>query len=99
MAWTLKELSMDETRKKIDGLLSQFKLPPFARISWEKDELCVHIDKGGKSEFRLSFQKDGDCINIKETKRQVALLHKPFASQVQKVVDDTLKKVGAKNVA
>lgn len=93
---------VDHDIKKAKSLLKDILDKELAKsyisTSWKDDELTIRIDKGGTSEFKFNLTEhaNGKCL-IQETKRAVALLHKPFAGEVQKTVDRLLvDKMGAK---
>jgi hypothetical protein len=53
----------------------------------------------GLSEICLELKTQGDSVCIQEIKRKIALMHKPFAAEVEKMVEDILgNKLGAKKV-
>jgi hypothetical protein len=95
MNWNVKGSTVDNAKQSIEAAVSKIGLPSFAKFVWENDELCVQIDKAGKSEFRLCLMQQGDTVNIAETKRSISFMHKPFVSKVESVVGQIMAAVGA----
>ncbi len=96
MNWSVEGKTADVIRQSIDAALNQMGIPSFAQVGWEKDELCVRIDKAGKSEFRMRLKTDGSKIKIEETKRDISFMHKPFVGKVESFVEQVMNTVGAK---
>jgi len=67
---------------------------------WNGNELLLKIEKVGTSKIYFEFAEMGDkSTTIKEKKREIAMMHKPFASEVEKMVDSILvDKMGAKRI-
>lgn len=94
--WTIPEKTLDTAKQVIDSTLSKMPIPSFAQVSWDKDELCVKIDKAGKSEFRMAIKPEGSGVKVVETKRDIAFMHKPFVSKVEGFVQEVMDMVGAR---
>jgi hypothetical protein len=43
----------------------------------------------------VKLQPNGDTVKISEVKRKVALFHKPFVGEVEKMIDELMHQVGA----
>ena len=86
----------DDVKSTVEGLLKSKGLPSFAEVIWQGNEMCVKIDKGGKSEFRLALKQTGTDTSVVEVKRDIAFLHKPFVGKVETFVDDIMSALGAK---
>jgi len=95
MSWTFKNTNASDAKNSLQKELQAAGVPSFADISWEQDTMLVKIDKGGKSEFKLTLQASGTDVQFVETKRNVALFHKPFVGKVESFVDSVLTKAGA----
>jgi hypothetical protein len=95
ISWTFRNLSIDEAKTLLQKELQAAGVPSFANISWEQNTMLVRIEKGGKSEFKMSLQTLGTDTKFIETKRDVAFLHKPFVGRVETFVDQILNKAGA----
>jgi hypothetical protein len=95
MCWTFKNTNAVDAKTILQRELQAMGVPSFANVSWEQDTMLVKIDKGGKSEFKLTLQSNGSDVKFVETKREVALFHKPFIGKVESFVDSILTKAGA----
>ncbi|MFZ9520418.1 MAG: hypothetical protein ACO3A4_08070 [Silvanigrellaceae bacterium] len=95
MSWTFRNVSADEAKSLLQKELQAIGVPSFASVSWEQNTMLVRIDKGGKSEFKIALQSQGADTKFIETKRDVALFHKPFVGKVESFVDQILNKAGA----
>ena len=87
--------SLDDVKSTVEGALKSKGLPSFAEVVWQGNEMCVKIDKGGKSEFRLALKQSGADTSVVEVKRDVAFLHKPFVSKVESFVTELMSSLGA----
>jgi hypothetical protein len=95
MSWTIPKKTVELARTALETEIAKAALPSFAQIIWENNELCVKIDKAGKSEFRMALKPEGDNVKMIETKRDVALFHRPFVDKVEGYVQQILSGVGA----
>lgn len=95
LTWTVKQKNIENVKTDIDSSLKKMSLPSFANVCWEGNELCVRIEKGGKSEFRLGVNPAGTDVKITETKRNISFLHKPFVGRVESVVEQIMGDIGA----
>lgn len=95
MSWMFRNLSTDEAKSLLQRELQAAGVPSFATISWEQNTMLVRIEKGGKSEFKIALQSQGSDTKFVETKRDVAMFHKPFVGRVESFVDQILNKAGA----
>ena len=94
--WKVPNKSAEEVKTAVEGLLKSKGLPSFADVTWQGQEMCVRIDKGGKSEFRLALKPgSGGTTDVVEVKRDVAFLHKPFVSKVESFVGEIMGALGA----
>ena len=93
--WNCPNLNVDSLKSQLETALKSKGLPSFADIVWAGNELCVRIDKGGKSEFRLALQQKGSDASVVEVKRDVAFLHKPFVGKVESYVGEIMSQIGA----
>lgn len=94
--FTITGKSCADVKSTVEGILKTKGLPSFAEVSWQGHEMCVKIDKGGKSEFKLALKQSGNDTSVVEVKRDVAFLHKPFVSKVETFVDEVMSVLGAK---
>ncbi|MBX9704497.1 MAG: hypothetical protein K2X39_10125 [Silvanigrellaceae bacterium] len=90
--------SIDTLKKEITDEIGKKITKDWIKTSWNENELLVRIEKGSSSEFAISLIADEGEVNIKESRRKIALLHKPFSGEVEKAIDSILKNVGAKKV-
>lgn len=95
MSWTFRNTNTNDAKNLLQRELQAAGVPSFAMVSWEQDTMLVKIDKGGKSEFKLTLQSSGSDVRFVETKRDVALFHKPFIGKVENFVDSVLSRAGA----
>jgi len=95
MCWNFKNTNTLDAKTILQRELQAVGVPSFANVSWEQDTMRVKIDKGGKSEFKLTLQSNGSDVKFVETKREIALFHKPFIGKVESFVDSVLTKAGA----
>lgn len=98
MSWTFKNTNASDAKNVLLRELQSAGVPSFADVSWEQDTMLVKIDKGGKSEFKLTLKSNGSDVHFVETKRDIAFLHKPFVGKVESFVDSILTKAGAAKV-
>lgn len=96
LGWIFAQKKLDEVKTAVQAELTKSGIPSFASVAWEANELCVKIDKGGKSEFRMALKDAGTDTRLVETKRDIAFLHKPFVGKVESFVDQLMSQVGAK---
>lgn len=94
--WIVAGKTCEEVKSKIEAELKSKGLPSFADVSWQDNDLCVRIDKGGKSEFRIALKQNGADTNVVEVKRDIAFLHKPFVGKVESFVGDMMDSMGAR---
>ncbi|NBO37224.1 hypothetical protein EBU99_01435 [bacterium] len=95
MSWTFRNVSSNDAKTILQRELQAAGVPSFANVSWEQNSMFVKIDKGGKSQFVLTLESNGSDTKFVETKRDVALFHKPFVGKVESFVDQILTKAGA----
>ncbi len=51
-SWWMHHILAELPRTALESEIAQAVLTSFAQRIWENNELCVKIDKAGKSEFR-----------------------------------------------
>jgi hypothetical protein len=90
--------SLNQAKSELNTTLSQKIKKDYVKVEWRGDDLLVSIDKGGKSEFHISLKPEGDTVSLKEVKRNIAFLHKPFVSEVERMIDDIIGSIGGKRV-
>ena len=95
-SWIIQNTDVDKVKKLLSETMQKSDVPTFVKTTWEQNELCVKVDKNGKSEFRLALSAEGEKVKIFETKRSVALLHKPFVGRVESFLSSLMKDCGAK---
>lgn len=95
MNWVVKQKSVDQVKKDIDSFISKTTVPQFVSVGWDGNDLCVRVEKGGKSEFRIAVKPAGQDVQIVETKRDISFLHKPFVGKVEGVVAQIMSDAGA----
>jgi hypothetical protein len=93
--WKVSGKSCDEVKSALLATLKTHPVPSFAEITWVNNEMCVKIDKAGKSEFKLGLQQVNGETKIVETKRDIAFMHKPFVGKVESYVGELMAKIGA----
>ncbi|WP_186646469.1 hypothetical protein [Fluviispira vulneris] len=80
----------------IDILAREIK-KDYVHTSWDNNDLIIEIKKMGSSKINIAFKEIGNEVRINEVKRNIAMMHKPFTAEVEKMVDDILvNKLGAK---
>lgn len=92
--WRCEEKDQDAVRSALDKAIKKIHLPDFAKVHWEGQELCILIDQGGRSELRLRVQPGEGGTDAKETKRSIALLHRPFTRKVEEVIERVMHEAG-----
>ncbi len=96
--WEIQETDLELCKTKINEAIQLAGLPDFAKVVWDKNEMCVRIEKAGKSEFRLALKSESGKVKLVESKRDVSFMHKPFVPRVEGVVDNVMSKIGAKKI-
>lgn len=94
MRWKTDKVGADDVKESLSAAISQANIPSFAKISWNGPELMVRIEQGGTSEIRLKIESDGKGAAVTETKRSIALLHRPFAKTVEAFVERVMSEAG-----
>ncbi len=92
-SWSLPGKNADAVKELVQKELSSSDLPSSARIDWVGHDLQVTIEKAGKSSFTLSLNESNGSTTVTETKRSIALMHKPFVGRVEGFVDELFQKV------
>ena len=95
-SWVIINSDIEKAKKSLMESMKKSEMPSFIKTNWEQNELCVRVEKNGKSEIRLALLAEGDKIKIIETKRSVALLHKPFVGRVETFLNGLMQECGAK---
>ncbi len=89
-----KELASVKT--ELTGLIAKEIKKDYVKTSWNNNELIIKIEKMGTSEICIELKNDNGSVSICEVRRKIAMMHKPFAGEVEKMVDDILgNKLGA----
>ena len=90
---------IDSVKTRLLDILKTEIKKSYVKTSWNQNELVIRIEKMGTSEIKIQLsENDSKCL-IQESKRNVAMMHKPFISEVEKIVDDLLlNKLGAKKM-
>ncbi len=91
------EGSAEAIKSKLTDILAREIKKPYVKTSWNQHELLIRIEKMGSSEIKIQLaEANGNCT-IQEAKRSIAMMHKAFIGEVEKIVDDLLtNKLGAK---
>lgn len=90
---------VETIKSKLSSILSSEIKKPYVKTSWSEHELIIRIEKMGTSEIKILLkEQNGKCL-IQESKRSISMMHKPFISEVERIVDDLLlNKLGASKV-
>lgn len=91
--WTIPNKSASQARTSLEKHLNSSELPSSARLDWIGNDLQVTIEKAGKSQFTLSLEENGGSTVVKESRRSIALMHKPFVGRVESFIDELIGKV------
>lgn len=93
------EKNLEDVKSDLKKIISEEIKKDYVKTSWDQNELCIKIEKGGTSEIRIGLQEKEGKVLISEIKRNIAFLHKPFISDVEKMIDHILgQKLGARKV-
>lgn len=96
--YVIQENATDVKTKLIEIISREIK-KDYVKTAWDKMVLCIKIEKMGSSEIRLALNSSGEQTLIEETKRSIAMMHKPFIADVEKVVENILQnKLGAQKI-
>lgn len=89
-----KEIAAVKT--ELTGIIAKEIRKDYVKTSWNNNELIIKIEKMGTSEICIELKNDGGNVHISEVRRKIAFTHKPFAKEVEKMVEDILgNKLGA----
>ncbi len=94
LKWISNEKNVEKVKKLILELIAKESIPSAAKLHWEGDELHIRVEHGGKSEVRLAIRETKDGVEVVETKRELAFLHRAFVGVVEHAVDKVLSNVG-----
>lgn len=100
------EKDIKSVTSELKNILAKEIKKDYVKTSWEKDGeiLVITIEKMGTSKIEIEFKCDknsngSETIKISEKGRKIAMMHKPFAGEVEHMVEDILgNKLGAKRV-
>ena len=91
------EKKAEAVKSELTAILAKEIQKPYVKITWENFVMTIKIEKMGTSEIKLTILENQGACTISESKRNIAMMHKPFVGEVEKMVDDImLKKLGAK---
>ena len=94
------EENIDSVKTRLLDILKNEIKKSYVKTSWNQNELCIRIEKMGTSEIKIQLNEQNNKCTIQESKRSVAMMHKPFIAEVEKIVDELLtQKLGAKKQA
>ncbi|RDB35455.1 hypothetical protein [Spirobacillus cienkowskii] len=89
-----KELA--SVKSELTSLIASEIKKDYVKTSWNKDELVIKIEKMGTSEICIALKDNNGKVHICEVRRKIAMMHKPFAGEVEKLVENILgNKLGA----
>lgn len=93
------EKTIDAVKSELSKVIANEIKKDYVKTSWDQNELCIKIEKGGTSEIRIGLKEKDGKVLISEVKRNIAFLHKPFIGEVEKMIDHILdQKLGARKV-
>jgi len=93
------EKTLQDVKADLAKIIASEIKKDYVKTSWDENQLCIKIDKGGSSEIRIGLQEKDGKVLISELKRSIAFLHKPFIGEVEKMIDHILgQKLGARKV-
>jgi hypothetical protein len=85
------------TKEQLTNTIKAEIKKDYVKTSWNGNELSIKIEKMGTSEIKMSLQDNGKGTKIQETKRNIAMMHKPFIGDVERMVVEIFEnKLGAK---
>ncbi len=91
------EGNAESTKTKLTDVLAKEIKKSYVKTSWNNLDLAIKIEKMGTSEIHIQLKDENGICTIKESKRNIAMMHKAFIGEVEKMVDDLLvHKLGAK---
>lgn len=84
-------------KNELTSILANEIKKEYVKTSWNNYQLVIEIKKMGLSKIFIALNENGDKVQIDEIKREIAFVHKPFATEVEKMVEDIMvNKLGAK---
>ena len=87
---------INSVKSELTNIIAKEIKKDWVKTSWNNNELIIKIEKAGTSEICIELKTDSDNVRICEVRRKIAMMHKPFAGEVEKMVDDILgNKLGA----
>lgn len=87
---------IDSVKSELSQLIAKEIKKDYVKTFWNNNELIIKIEKMGTSEFCIELKNENGNVSICEVRRKIAMMHKPFAGEVEKLVDDILSnKLGA----
>lgn len=91
------EKDKDIVKKELTEILKREIKKDYVKTDWDKFNLKIKIEKMGSSEIIVALEESNNCVKICEKKRNIAMMHKPFISEVEKIVENImLAHLGAK---
>ena len=91
--------NLDDTKNKLSEIIRHEFKKDYIKTSWNNHELCIRIEKVGASEIKIALTQEGDSVFLKESSRNISMMHKPFVSEVERRVHLVMEeKLGAKKV-
>lgn len=92
--------NLENTKNKLNTILENEFKKDYIKTFWENDELCIRIEKMGTSEIKIHLAQDGDQVHLKESKRNISMMHKPFVAEVERRVQVVMEdRLGATQVS
>lgn len=88
---------IESVKTELTAIIAKAIKKDYVQTSWNNNELIIKIKKVATSEICIELKDDNGNVHICEVKRKIAMMHKPFVGEVEKIVDDILgNKLGAK---
>lgn len=83
---------INSVKKEISRFLSEDLKKSYIKTQWSGDLFSIKIEKAGTSELSFLVEDKDNKVSITEdrSKRKVALMHKPFIGEVEKIIHELL---------
>ncbi len=94
ISYIYKQSNINSTKSKINAAVEARELPKIVTYEWLDNQLDITFNKAGVSIISLILYSEGDDSVLKESKRVIALLHKPFITTALTIVEQIIEQSG-----